>query len=94
MAGKFWGMQVRQQRIKDGYHIRSSYDGNFLVYKIIKDEEAFIQSFSWEEVNAGNEPNFLKNFKDVVKKITGARISDVSITNGVKKQIENAIAIR
>lgn len=87
MAGKFWGMQVRQQRIKDGYHVKFSYDGNFLVYKILKNNEVFIRSFSREDVNSENESDFLKKFKKVVKKLTKARIVDISITHAVKEAI-------
>lgn len=87
MAGKFWGMQVRQQRLKDGYHVKLSYDGNFLVYKVLKSKEVFIQVFSREDVNAENESDFLKRFKKVIKKITGARIVDISITHEVKETI-------
>lgn len=90
MAGKFWGMQVRKQRVEDGYHIKFSYDGTFLVYKVENGREIFIQSFSRQDVNTEDESDFLKKFKKVVKKITKARTVDISITHGVKCVIENA----
>ncbi|MBO5349194.1 MAG: hypothetical protein J6A89_05185 [Clostridia bacterium] len=91
MAGKFWGMQVRKQRVEDGYHIKFSYDGTFLVYKVANKREKFIESFSREDVNSAEESDFLKKFKKVAKKITSARTVDISITHDVKNVIENAI---
>ena len=90
MARKFWGMQVRKQRVEDGYHIKLSYDGTFLVYKVENKREIFIQSFSREEVNSADESDFLKKFKKVAKRITGARTVDISITDGVKNVLTNA----